>query len=58
MYILKACIGWNFSQDVIAGGRGWNENVLAGKILYYLIIVSTKERDAKKQNKNGITVNR
>ena len=58
MYILKACIGWNFSQDVIAGERGWNKNVLAGKIFYYLSIVSTKEQDAKKQNKHGITVNR
>ena len=34
IYVLKASVEWNFSQNVTDGGRGsiWNENFLAGKI--------------------------
>ena len=32
VYILKPCVGRNFSQKLIAGGD-WNKNVLAGKSL-------------------------
>ena len=37
LYILKACVEWNFSQNLIlglvGGAGGSNKNVLAGKIL-------------------------
>ena len=30
VYILKACVGWNFSQNLIA--EDWNKNALVGKM--------------------------